>query len=91
MGGGGRRYGIPGTGRCRRRYARRETEELTAAQKAAVEDIGASIDSGRFSAYLLYGVTGSGKTEVYIRAVQRALEMGKGLSSLSRRLPLLRS
>ncbi len=53
-------------------------EELTEHQRVAIEDIGGAVDSGRFRAYLLYGVTGSGKTEVYIRAVERALAMGKG-------------
>jgi primosomal protein N' (replication factor Y) (superfamily II helicase) len=53
-------------------------ERLTDPQQAAVEEIGGSIESGGFSAYLLFGVTGSGKTEVYIRAVQKALEMGRG-------------
>jgi len=53
-------------------------EELTAHQREAVTAIGSSIESGAFSAYLLFGVTGSGKTEVYIRAVEKALEKGKG-------------
>jgi primosomal protein N' (replication factor Y) (superfamily II helicase) len=55
-----------------------EPEDLTGPQQEAVEEIGASIQSGGFAAYLLYGVTGSGKTEVYIRAAQKALEKGKG-------------
>jgi primosomal protein N' (replication factor Y) len=53
-------------------------EELTVHQCAAIEDIGGAVESGGFRTYLLYGVTGSGKTEVYIRAVQKALELGKG-------------
>jgi primosomal protein N' (replication factor Y) len=53
-------------------------EELTRHQHEAIDDIGGAIDSGVFRTYLLYGVTGSGKTEVYIRAVQKALAMGKG-------------
>jgi len=44
---------------------------LTAAQKAAVE----RIDHG-FNTYLLHGVTGSGKTEVYLHLIARALERG---------------
>jgi primosomal protein N' (replication factor Y) len=48
--------------------------DLTAAQAAVVAAITASL--GRFAAHLLYGVTGSGKTEVYLRAMAAALAGG---------------
>ena len=47
---------------------------LTADQGAALERIGGSL--GRFGAYLLHGVTGSGKTEVYLR-LDRARARGR--------------
>jgi primosomal protein N' (replication factor Y) len=49
---------------------------LTAAQTAAVEAIVAGMRSG-FSPFLLLGVTGSGKTEVYLRAIAEALAGGR--------------
>jgi primosomal protein N' (replication factor Y) len=45
--------------------------ELTPAQAGIIESIGASL--GRFAAHLLYGVTGSGKTEVYLQIIAAAL------------------
>jgi primosomal protein N' (replication factor Y) len=48
----------------------------TADQAAAVERIGASL--GEFGAFLLHGVTGSGKTEVYLQLIERVLEAGRG-------------
>ena len=48
--------------------------ELSAAQLLAVEAIDAA--AGRYGAFLLQGATGSGKTEVYLRAVARCLERG---------------
>src|SRR4051794_5383806 len=47
--------------------------ELTAAQAAAL----AAVEHG--GEHLLHGVTGSGKTEVYLRAAARALERGQGV------------
>ncbi len=44
-------------------------------QSEAVERIGASL--GRFGAFVLHGVTGSGKTEVYLRLAERVLERGQ--------------
>ena len=52
--------------------------ELTAPQAAAVERITASLQNAEKQSFLLDGVTASGKTEVYLRAVQRALELGRG-------------
>jgi primosomal protein N' (replication factor Y) (superfamily II helicase) len=50
--------------------------ELTADQRAAFEAIERRI-GGRGAPLLLHGVTGSGKTEVYLRAVAAALERGE--------------
>ena len=52
--------------------------ELTSAQAAAVERIEAAFDETGAS-LLLHGVTGSGKTEVYLRAAARALERGRSV------------
>ncbi|MBN1521001.1 MAG: primosomal protein N' [Candidatus Aureabacteria bacterium] len=45
-------------------------------QKKALDSITRSISERIFKAYLLHGITGSGKTEVYIRAIQHAREKG---------------
>ena len=50
------------------------THELRPEQRDAVQRIGAS--SGRFEAFLLHGVTGSGKTEVYLHLIAGAIERG---------------
>lgn len=50
---------------------------LTDEQKAACEEINAAIDLGSQASFLLKGVTGSGKTEVYMQAAARAISKGK--------------
>jgi len=47
-------------------------------QAAAIETVKRAILSRRFAPFLLHGVTGSGKTEVYLRAIEAALEAGSG-------------
>ncbi|MBW8002016.1 MAG: primosomal protein N' [Planctomycetes bacterium] len=46
-------------------------------QEKVLGHINGEIDSGKFGVTVLYGVTDSGKTEVYIRAIERVLVKGK--------------
>ena len=58
--------------------AKQTPPELTHEQLTALERIASDDEqNGGFRAYLLHGVTGSGKTEVYLRLVERALTAGK--------------
>ncbi|KUP07060.1 primosomal protein N' [Bacillus coahuilensis p1.1.43] len=50
---------------------------LTNEQAKAIHPILQSIKDNRHEAFLLYGVTGSGKTEVYLQSISRVLEEGK--------------
>ena len=56
--------------------------KLTSAQEDARQTIEAGIRRRHFSPILLHGVTGSGKTEVYIRAMQAALNANRGAMML---------
>jgi len=52
-------------------------EALTGEQAAAVEKICAAIDEGRQENFLIHGVTASGKTQVYMEAIERCLGLGR--------------
>lgn len=67
--------GLPGAPRGP--GARSPVWPLSPDQERAVQEIGAAVESGRFRAFLLHGVTGSGKTEVYLRAIDHALRRGR--------------
>lgn len=47
-------------------------------QQAAFDAISAAMVAGEYQPFLLEGVTGSGKTEVYLRAIDAALALGRG-------------
>ncbi len=51
-------------------------KELTAEQKKVLDAIDAKADSG-FCEFLLHGVTGSGKTEVFLHAIDKCISIGK--------------
>jgi primosomal protein N' (replication factor Y) len=53
------------------------TNVLNVGQKEALEEIWRWLVAGKFAAGLLHGVTGSGKTEVYLAAIEAALARGK--------------
>ncbi|MBM7647183.1 primosomal protein N' (replication factor Y) [Bacillus ectoiniformans] len=51
--------------------------DLTDQQAKAIEPIINTINKNTHDTFLLYGVTGSGKTEIYLQSIQRVLEKGK--------------
>lgn len=56
-----------------------ETKEIffTDEQKYAIEYFWKDYQQGEYGTYLIHGVTGSGKTEVYIEMIRRAVGMGR--------------
>lgn len=58
--------------------ARDVPPELTDEQTVAVDALEAAVSARTASTFLLHGVTGSGKTEVYLRAIAKALSLGRG-------------
>jgi primosomal protein N' (replication factor Y) len=51
--------------------------EFSAAQKEALGKIGDAVGSRKFSGLLLHGITGSGKTAVYLACMRQVLEQGR--------------
>lgn len=54
-----------------------QVDALTEEQQAALRQIGSAIDGQRQENFLLHGVTGSGKTEVYMQAIAQVLSKGR--------------
>lgn len=50
---------------------------FTAGQSSAYDAIAAHLETNEFGVFLLHGVTGSGKTEVYLRLIAHCLERGR--------------
>ncbi|MDP8298729.1 MAG: primosomal protein N' [Candidatus Tantalella remota] len=46
-------------------------------QKQVLEEINACVDEGRHEVFLLHGITGSGKTEIYLQTMENVLSKGK--------------
>src|SRR5229473_2106275 len=59
-------------------YAARTPHALNPPQQEAFTQIRDAIVAGQFRAFLLHGVTGSGKTEVYLNAIDSTLASGRG-------------
>ena len=56
----------------------RAPHTLNPHQQAAYDAIQTGLASRQFQAFLLEGVTGSGKTEIYLNAIEAALSLGRG-------------
>ncbi len=64
-------------------------ERLTPDQNAAWTQLEPALRAKSFAPFLLYGVTGSGKTELYVRACETALEEGRGALVLTPEIGLV--
>ena len=60
-------------------YVEEKSIELNDEQQVAVESLRQELGKGGFATHLLHGVTGSGKTEVYLQAMETALNRDQGV------------
>lgn len=58
-------------------YFPTKPKTLNAEQQVALDEIAGSLHEQKFNPFLLHGVTGSGKTEVYLQAIDVAIKKGK--------------
>lgn len=58
-------------------FEREDKRTLTQEQEEAFQQIKATIDEERQRTFLLHGVTGSGKTEVYLQTIEEVLNKGQ--------------
>jgi primosomal protein N' (replication factor Y) (superfamily II helicase) len=68
-------FHVSGLGHSGKKFAHEHS--LNEAQTEALGTLVAAMEKGGFRPHLLYGITGSGKTAVYVAAMQRALAAGK--------------
>lgn len=59
-------------------YFLTKPKTLNEEQKMALEAIGQDLQQAHFATHLIHGITGSGKTEVYLQAIEKTLSCGKG-------------
>lgn len=60
-----------------REFIQTKPKELTGEQKQAIKPIEESIVNEKHDVFLLHGVTGSGKTEIYLQTIEKVLKKGK--------------
>ena len=60
-------------------YFKTKPKELRDEQQQALDKIVSCMQRRQFETHLLFGITGSGKTEVYLQAIDKALELGLGV------------
>ena len=61
----------------RKNIKRTKNLDFTEEQQTAYRKILNSIENNEFKEFLLYGVTGSGKTEIYLQLIEKIVEKGK--------------
>lgn len=54
-------------------------KKLNEEQKECFDTIAKDIEENKFRSHLIYGITGSGKTEIYMQLMDKALKQGKGV------------